>query len=50
MKKLMILILVGYLLTTSVSALEMTAPLVPSSAADVMPDDPESFAEGLWTW
>lgn len=48
MKKLIILILVGYLLTTTVSAQELTAPLVPSSAADVMPNDPETFGEGLW--
>ena len=48
MKKLMIIIFVGYLLTTSVSATELTAPTVPNAAADVMPDDPETFAEGMW--
>ena len=47
MKKLFILILVGYLLALSVSATELTAPPVPSAAADVMPDDPETFSDGV---
>ena len=48
MKKLLILILSVGLLTVPVSALEITAPTVPSSAADIMPEEPETFAEGLW--
>lgn len=48
MKKLLILILVFAFLAVPVSALEITAPIVPPSAADIMPEEPESFAEGLW--
>lgn len=48
MKKIMILITVCMLLAMPVSALEITAPPVPDSGADIMPEEPESFAEGLW--
>lgn len=48
MKKIIILIVAVLLLTKPVSALEITAPAVPGSAADVMPEEPETFAEGLW--
>ena len=48
MKKILILISFVLLLATPVSALDLTAPTVPDIAADVMPREPESFAEGLW--
>lgn len=48
MKKIMILIFVVLTLSAPVSALEITAPTVPPSAADMMPEDPKSFGEGLW--
>lgn len=48
MKRLLILIALALAMVMPVSALEITAPTVPGSAADVMPDEPETFAEGLW--
>ena len=48
MKKLTILILAIFLFSTPVSALDIAAPSVPDSAADVMPEEPETFSEGLW--
>lgn len=48
MKKLIILIGIIFSVAAPVSALEITAPTVPESAADVMPQEPETFAEGLW--
>lgn len=48
MKIILIFILVLFLLAAPVSAMEITAPDVPGSAMDVMPKDPETFAEGLW--
>ena len=48
MKKILILIFVIFLVRSPVSALEITAPTVPDAAYDVMPQEPETFAEGLW--
>ena len=48
MKRLLILIALSLALAMPVSATEITAPSVPESAADVMPEEPETFAEGLW--
>ena len=48
MKKLIILIGIIFSVAAPVSALEITAPTVPESAVDVMPQEPETFAEGLW--
>lgn len=48
MRRILILILAVLLLAMPVSALDITAPEVPESAADVMPHDPETFADGLW--
>ena len=48
MRKILILILVIWALSVPVSALEIVAPSVPAASADVMPEDPETFAEGLW--
>ena len=48
MRRILICILVISLLTVPVSALDITAPEVPESAADLMPDDPETLGEGVW--
>lgn len=48
MKKAIILITIILVLAVPVSALEITAPTVPDSAADVMPREPDTFGEGLW--
>ena len=48
MKKVLILFSVVMILVQPVSALELTAPTAPPAAADVMPDEPQSFGEGLW--
>lgn len=48
MKKVILLLLILSVLTTPVAALEITVPEVPEAAADIMPDEPESFGEGLW--
>lgn len=48
MKKIIFLIVAVILLAKPVSALDISAPTVPGSAADVMPDEPETFGEGLW--
>ena len=48
MRKIIILVLIVAVVSLPVSAMEITAPEVPGSAADVMPEDPQTFAEGLW--
>ena len=48
MRKFAILVLTVFLLSISVTALDIEAPTVPPSASDVMPEEPETFAEGLW--
>lgn len=48
MRRITIFIIVILALVLPISALEITAPEVPESASDVMPDDPETFSEGLW--
>jgi len=48
MKRIVIGILVVLFLTTPVAALEITAPTAPESAEDYMPDEPDSFGEGVW--
>ena len=48
MRKAVILIVLIALIAVPVQALDITAPEVPNSAADLMPDSPETFAEGLW--
>ena len=47
MTKLLITVFLVFSLAVPVSALEITAPTVPSSAADRMPEKAESFGEGL---
>lgn len=49
MKHLIISIIVIAMLTLPVSAAELTAPTVPNSGAYIFPDDPENFADGLWS-
>ena len=48
MNRIIILILLVSLFVTPVSAMTYTAPDVPDSVEKYMPDDKESFAEGLW--
>lgn len=48
MRKVLILIGLILFLSMPVSAMEIAAPSVPASVADVMPEEPETFAEGLW--
>lgn len=48
MKKLLSLILLLILLIQPVAATEFTAPEVPDAGQQYMPEDTESFAEGLW--
>lgn len=48
MRKAVILIIITALLTLPVSAMEFTAPDVPDSAQEYMPDETDSFGEGLW--
>ncbi len=48
MKKIILLILVICILPISANAAQLTAPEAPQSAQAFMPDDTETFAEGLW--
>lgn len=48
MKKILLTILCCIFLTTSVYAMDFEAPTVPESGEKYMPQDSESFAEGLW--
>lgn len=48
MKKAIILILFLLLLIQPVQAMEFEPPDVPDPGTDYMPDEPESFGEGLW--
>lgn len=48
MKKIVILLLILSLTKVPVSAMELTAPTVPASGAELMPEDPQTFGEGLW--
>ncbi len=48
MRKLIILTSIFLLLGFSVKATDMTAPEVPRSGEQYMPEDTESFSEGLW--
>lgn len=49
MRKLIILLLFGFLCTVPVSAMDFIAPTAPEAAEDLMPAETESFAEGLWS-
>ena len=48
MRKVIIAIIIILCMVIPVSALDISPPSVPKSAADVMPNDPETFGEGLW--
>ena len=48
MKKMLLLILLIILLPSKAEALDLTPPEVPGAAQEYMPEDTESFAEGLW--
>lgn len=48
MKKYLILLVLIAFLICPVSAMEFTAPEAPASAEKYMPDDQESFGQGLW--
>lgn len=48
MKRLIITFFLLVLMTLPVHASEITAPSVPESAEEYMPEDTESFSEGLW--
>ena len=48
MKRILLMIIVILLMASPVSAMEFSAPQVPESAQEYMPEDTESFAEGLF--
>lgn len=48
MKQAILTLLVVLLLISPVRAAEFTAPQAPDSAAELMPEEPESFGAGLW--
>ena len=48
MKRLIILLILISVIVLPVSAAEFTAPTVPEDARAYMPQEPETFAEGLW--
>lgn len=49
MKYLVFTILVLFLMPFPVNAVEFQAPLVPEAGSEFMPDNTESFADGLWS-
>jgi len=48
MRRLLILLLLLYIMIVPVSAMEFTAPQIPPSADQYMPDHTEDFGEGVW--
>jgi len=48
MKKLILIILLLFSMAQPVRALDLTAPTVPESGAEWMPERADSFGEGLW--
>lgn len=46
-RRIVVVILVALMLCIPVSASEIEAPVVPDSGKEFMPDDPQSFSEGL---
>lgn len=48
MRRIILLILIALFFITPVSAMEFTAPEVPDMAEEYMPEDTQSFTEGLW--
>ena len=48
MKRLILSIVIFLSLTSPVSAMDFTAPEAPEAAQPYMPEDTESFGEGVW--
>lgn len=48
MRKGIILFFVLLVITIPISAMEITPPDAPDSVMDIMPEEPETFVEGLW--
>lgn len=48
MRKIVLLILLFFVFIRPVSALDVTIPEAPDSAEEYMPEDTESFGEGVW--
>lgn len=48
MRRFLLLVVLLMLLSVPVSAMEFTAPEAPDSAQEYMPENTESFGEGLW--
>lgn len=48
MKRIIPIILFVFFVATPVSAMEFTAPEVPEEAQEYVPEDTESFGEGVW--
>ena len=48
MRKGLLLLLLVFFLAVPVSGAEFTAPEAPDSARQFLPDETESFGEGLW--
>lgn len=48
MRKVLFLVILTFLFITPVSAMEFTAPTAPDGALEYMPQDTESFGQGLW--
>ena len=49
MKKLILILTIFVLLAPKANAIEFVPPEIPGAAADRMPQEPESFADGLWS-
>lgn len=48
MKRLLFAILIICFLIVPVGAMEFTAPTIPDSGKDFLPEEPDTFSEGLW--
>lgn len=48
MRRIILLFSILFLLASPVGALELEAPEAPDSVADIVPEEADSFAEGLW--
>lgn len=48
MKKFVFILLLLFLTVIPVNATEFTAPTAPDSAQDYLPEQPETFSDGLW--
>lgn len=48
MRRLILIIIIVFTITIPVNAMEFTAPQVPDSGKALLPDEPETFGQGLW--